>query len=137
MSEKLEAQLAVAKLIRAANLEDVAERVINKHFFPDMIGCLRAFGTQTFRCVRCNTKYRRLPLTGKCTACEDGGKLLLTVHKKTVTKYFETANGLIKTYNLSEYLKQRLELFNNSVDEYFIKEIDNQSSLMEFFGEST
>lgn len=136
MSEKLEAQLAVAKLIRAVHLEDVAERVINKHFFPDMIGCLRAFGTQTFRCVRCNTKYRRLPLTGKCTSCDDGGKLLLTVHKKTVTKYFETANGLIKTYKLSEYLKQRLELFNNSIDEYFIKEIDDQSSLMDFFGES-
>ncbi|MBK5112641.1 MAG: DNA polymerase II large subunit [Candidatus Heimdallarchaeota archaeon] len=136
MSEKLEAQLAVAKLIRAVNLEDVAERVINKHFFPDMIGCLRAFGTQTFRCVRCNTKYRRLPLTGKCTSCEDGGKLLLTVHKKTVTKYFETAKGLIKTYNLSEYLKQRLELFNNSIDEYFIKEVENQSSLTDFFGES-
>ncbi|NPE07078.1 MAG: DNA-directed DNA polymerase II large subunit [Asgard group archaeon] len=137
MSEKLEAQLAVAKLIRAVHLEDVAERVINKHFFPDMIGCLRAFGTQTFRCVRCNTKYRRLPLTGKCTACDDGGKLLLTVHKKTITKYFETANNLIKTYKLSEYLKQRLELFNNSIDEYFIKEIDDQSSLMDFFGEST
>ncbi|TET31985.1 MAG: DNA polymerase II large subunit, partial [Candidatus Heimdallarchaeota archaeon] len=137
MSEKLEAQLAVAKLIRAVHLEDVAERVINKHFFPDMIGCLRAFGTQTFRCVRCNTKYRRLPLTGKCTTCDDGGKLLLTVHKKTVTKYFETASNLIKTYKLSEYLKQRLELFNNSIDEYFIKEIDDQSSLMDFFGEST
>lgn len=137
MSEKLEAQLAVAKLIRAVHLEDVAERVINKHFFPDMIGCLRAFGTQTFRCVRCNTKYRRLPLTGKCTTCDDGGKLLLTVHKKTITKYFETANNLIKTYKLSEYLKQRLELFNNSIDEYFIKEIDDQSSLMDFFGEST
>ncbi|MHA1531043.1 MAG: LAGLIDADG family homing endonuclease, partial [Candidatus Heimdallarchaeota archaeon] len=137
MSDKLEAQLAVAKLIRAVNLEDVAERVINKHFFPDMIGCLRAFGTQTFRCVRCNTKYRRLPLTGKCTTCDDGGKLLLTVHKKTVTKYFETANGLIKTYKLSEYLKQRLALFNNSIDEYFIKEEDNQSSLTDFFGKST
>ncbi|MHA1220470.1 MAG: LAGLIDADG family homing endonuclease, partial [Candidatus Heimdallarchaeota archaeon] len=134
MAEKLEAQLAVARLIRAAKMEDVAERVINKHFFPDMIGCLRAFGSQTFRCIRCNTKYRRLPLTGKCSVCIDGGKLLLTVHKKTVTKYFETTKKLIKEYNLSDYIKQRLELFDESINEYFILEENNQTSLTEFFG---
>lgn len=134
MIDKLEAQLAVAKLIRAVKLEDVAERVINKHFFPDMIGCLRAFGSQTFRCVKCNTKYRRIPLSGKCTTCEDGGKLLLTVYKKTVTKYFDTAKNLINTYDLSLYLKQRLKLFNESIDDFFIKEENNQRSLTEFFG---
>jgi DNA polymerase II large subunit len=133
MAEKLDAQLKVAKLVRASDLEDVAERVINKHFFPDMIGCMRAFGLQTFRCVKCNTKYRRLPLSGKCTECKDGGKLLLTVHKKTVTKYFDTAKDLIKKYDLSLYLKQRLQLFDESINEIFIKEEDNQRSLMEFF----
>ncbi|MHA1124957.1 MAG: DNA-directed DNA polymerase II large subunit [Candidatus Heimdallarchaeota archaeon] len=134
MIEKLEAQLTVAKLTRAVDLEDVAERVINKHFFPDMIGCLRAFGSQTFRCVRCNTKYRRLPLTGKCTECADGGKLLLTVHKKTVTKYYETAKDLIEKYSLSTYLRQRLNLFNESINEFFTQEENNQRSLTEFFG---
>ncbi|MFW9924787.1 MAG: DNA polymerase II large subunit, partial [Candidatus Thorarchaeota archaeon] len=134
MVEKLEAQLKVAKIIRAVDLEDVAERVINKHFFPDMIGCLRAFGSQTFRCIKCNTKYRRIPLNGKCTNCSNGGKLVLTVHKKTVTKYFETAQNLISEYSLSSYLNQRLELFNQSIDEFFIKEENNQRSLTEFFG---
>ena len=133
MSEKLEAQLKVAKLIRAVELEDVAERVINKHFFPDMIGCLRAFGSQTFRCIKCNTKYRRLPLNGKCTSCSNGGKLVLTVHKKTVTKYYDTAKELINEYSLSDYLKQRLTLFKESIDEYFIQEENNQSTLTDFF----
>ncbi|NHJ85814.1 MAG: DNA polymerase II large subunit, partial [Asgard group archaeon] len=136
MTDKLDAQLDVAKLVRAANLEDVAERVINKHFFPDMIGCLRAFGSQTFRCVKCNAKYRRIPLNGKCTKCFDGGKLLLTVHKKTVTKYFETAQELINKYDLSGYMKQRLELFDEAINEIFIKEENNQRSLTEFFGSS-
>jgi len=135
MAEKLEAQLKVAKLVRAVELEDVAERVINKHFFPDMIGCLRAFGSQTFRCIKCNTKYRRLPLSGKCTNCSSGGKLVLTVHKKTVTKYYETAKNLIEEYSLSEYLQQRLHLFKESIDEYFIQEENNQTSLTDFFGQ--
>ncbi|NHJ40999.1 MAG: DNA polymerase II large subunit, partial [Asgard group archaeon] len=133
MAEKLESQLEVAKLIRAVEPEDVAERILNRHFFKDMIGCLRAFGTQTFRCIKCNTKYRRIPLTGKCTKCSDGGKLLLTVHKKTVTKYFDLAQKLIKDYDLSIYIKQRLQLFNESIDEYFIKEEEMQRSLTEFF----
>ncbi|MBD3191554.1 MAG: DNA-directed DNA polymerase II large subunit [Candidatus Heimdallarchaeota archaeon] len=133
MSDKLDAQLEVARLIRAVDLKDVAERVINKHFFPDMIGCLRAFGTQTFRCVRCNTKFRRLPLTGKCTKCPDGGKLLLTVHKKTITKYFDTAKKLIEKYHLSNYISQRLELFDEAINEMFGKEQDLQQSLTDFF----
>ncbi len=136
MVDKLEAQLKIAKMIRAVDLEDVAERVINKHFFPDMIGCLRAFGAQTFRCVKCNTKYRRMPLTGKCTNCPDGGKIILTVHKKTITKYYETAKKLMEDYNLSNYLKQRLELFNEAINEYFIQEKKTQRSLTEFFGEA-
>jgi len=137
MVEKLEAQLKIAKMIRAVDLEDVAERVINKHFFPDMIGCLRAFGAQTFRCVKCNTKYRRMPLTGKCTNCPDGGKIILTVHKKTITKYYETAKNLMEEYHLSDYLKQRLELFNESINEFFIQEKKTQRSLTEFFSEAS
>ncbi len=137
MAEKLDAQLEIAHIIRAVDMEDVAERVINKHFFPDMIGCLRAFGSQTFRCIKCNAKYRRLPLSGKCSNCSDGGKLLLTVHKKTVTKYYETAQKLINEYELSEYIKQRLRLFNESINEYFIQEKNNQMSLTDFFGESS
>ncbi|NHK31632.1 MAG: DNA polymerase II large subunit [Asgard group archaeon] len=137
MAEKLESQLVVAELIRAVKPEDVAERVLNRHFFKDMIGCLRAFGTQTFRCIKCNTKYRRIPLTKKCTKCSDGGKLLLTVHKKTVTKYFELAQKLITDYDLSNYIKQRLQLFNESIDEYFIKEEETQRSLTEFFAETS
>jgi len=137
MADKLEAQLEVAHMIRAVDKEDVAERVINKHFFPDMIGCLRAFGSQTFRCIKCNRKYRRIPLSGKCSVCSDGGKLLLTVHKKTVTKYYETAQRLINEYELSDYIKQRLKLFNESINEYFIQEENNQMSLTDFFGEGT
>jgi len=66
--------------------------------------------------------------------CADGGKLLLTVHKKTVTKYYETAKDLIEKYSLSEYLRQRLNLFNESINEFFTQEENNQRSLTEFFG---
>ena len=42
--------------------------------------------------------------------------LNLTVYEKSVTKYFNIANELIKKYNLSEYLVNRLALINHNVE---------------------
>ncbi|MFB0544627.1 MAG: DNA polymerase II large subunit, partial [Asgard group archaeon] len=130
MPEKLQAQLRIAKKVKAVNLEDVAERVITHHLLPDLLGCMRAFGTQSFRCVNCNQKYRRIPLKGKCLKC--GGKLLLTVSKKTVMKYFNLAKDLVKKYNLQSYLRQRLELFEHAANTLFETEDKNQRSLSDF-----
>ncbi len=130
MSEKLQAQLRIAKKVKAVDLEDVAERIINHHLLPDLLGCMRAFGTQSFRCVNCNQKYRRIPLKGKCLKC--GGKLLLTVSRKTVMKYFNLAKELVKKYNLQPYLQQRLELFEDAANTLFETENKNQRSLSDF-----
>jgi DNA polymerase II large subunit len=135
MIEKLERQLELAKLIRAVDVDDVAERVLKKHFFPDMIGNLRAFGRQKFRCNKCETIYRRLPLDGKCTNCNSKKGLLLTVYRNSVIKYCDLAQKLIDEYDLSEYIKQRLKLFVESINEYFIKEEDKQRKIEEFFAQ--
>ena len=66
MEEKIEAQLKVAEMILAVDENKVAEAVIASHFLRDIKGNLRTFGKQTVRCVDCNEKYRRMPLTGKC-----------------------------------------------------------------------
>ncbi|MFU8767500.1 MAG: DNA polymerase II large subunit, partial [Candidatus Methanoperedens sp.] len=66
MIEKMEAQLGLARKIKAVDAEDVAERVINSHFLPDLIGNLRSFSRQKVRCTKCNAKYRRPPLRGNC-----------------------------------------------------------------------
>ena len=87
MMDKMDAQLMLGKKIRAVDEQDVARRVLNKHFLPDMIGNLRSFSTQTVRCTKCGEKYRRMPLAGKCTKC--GNALTLTVHEASVKKYLE------------------------------------------------
>ncbi|MBO4798144.1 MAG: DNA polymerase II large subunit, partial [Candidatus Methanomethylophilaceae archaeon] len=84
MMDKMDAQLSLGKKIRAVDEIDVARRVLNKHFLPDMIGNLRSFSTQTVRCTKCGSKYRRIPLSGKCVAC--GNELNLTVHEASVKK---------------------------------------------------
>ena len=130
MREKVDAQLRVAEKIRAIDEARVAELVINSHFLRDIYGNLRAFSRQKFRCVRCNASYRRIPLVGKCTRC--GGKLLLTVSENTVRKYLDISLDLVDRYDISSYLKQRLQLLQREIDSVFTNELSRQVSLSDF-----
>ncbi|MCF0248563.1 MAG: DNA polymerase II large subunit, partial [Synergistes sp.] len=49
-TDKIKAELALADRIRAVDTDDLAERIINSHLMPDMIGNLRSFSKQSFRC---------------------------------------------------------------------------------------
>jgi DNA polymerase II large subunit len=129
MAEKVDYELTLAEKIRAVDERDVAARILNFHFLRDIYGNLRAFGQQTFRCVECNEKYRRVPLSGKCNKC--GGKLLLTVNKGGIEKYLRISKEIAQKYGLSDYLKQRLGLVEKDLLLLFPVEKD-QHSLSEF-----
>jgi DNA polymerase II large subunit len=130
MREKVHFQLELASKIRAVDRKDVARKVIESHFLPDLAGNLKAFSKQTIRCVSCNTKYRRIPLMGKCRKC--GGKLLLTVHKGSVEKYLGITKEMIEKYELDDYLRQRIEILERSIDSVFEEEPESQVSLVDF-----
>ncbi|MBD3261351.1 MAG: DNA polymerase II large subunit, partial [Candidatus Altiarchaeales archaeon] len=130
MQEKITSQLQVAEKSRAIDEREVAQLILQSHFLRDTYGNLRAFTRQKFRCVKCNAKYRRVPLRGKCTKC--GGKLLLTVSKGNIIKYLETSQNLAEKYDLSNYLKQRLNLIHREVDSLFINDKNKQVSIADF-----
>jgi DNA polymerase II large subunit len=117
IKEKVEAQLTLGNKIMAVDTSDEASRLLNTHFIPDIIGNMRAFGTQQVRCPKCNIKYRRMPLLGKCKQC--GGNLIFTVHEGGIVKYLELAKEVANKYNLSNYMKQRLELTENDINSLF------------------
>ena len=64
--EKIDIQFRLQERLRPVDKRDAAERLILSHFIPDLYGNLRSFSRQTFRCVNCNTIFRRTPLAGKC-----------------------------------------------------------------------
>lgn len=130
MQDKVMAQMSLAVKIRAVDEHDVAERVIKSHFLPDIIGNLRAFSRQEFRCVNCNQKYRRVPLSGKCTKC--GESLTLTVHEGTITKYLDISKYLADKYNISEYTRQRIKLIEVETQSLFESELKRQIKISEF-----
>jgi DNA polymerase II large subunit len=131
MMDKMNGQLSLAAKLRAVDTDDVVARVINNHFLPDMIGNLKRFSTQQVRCTRCNRKYRRMPLMGKCTGC--GGNLTLTVHEGSVKKYLEVSKEIVQSYDISNYTRQRIRLVDGAISSLFENEKVKECTLEDFF----
>jgi len=130
MMEKLEGQLALAEALDAVNAEEVALKVLTTHFIRDIAGNLRAYTTQSFRCKKCNKRFRRVPLPGKCPKC--GGEITTTVHRGNIQNYLAPARKLIEKYKLPEYYAQRLELIRNEIALVFEEKGKKQATLAEF-----
>ena len=136
MTEKLEAELELAEKIRAVDADDVAERVLTTHFIRDLMGNLSAFSKQKFRCTKCNTSYRRMPLAGKCTKFRGkspcNGNIIPTVHEGSVKKYLEMSRDICRKYHVSEYTKQRVEVIDMAILSTFGEEKQQQLGLSDF-----
>jgi DNA polymerase II large subunit len=130
MDVKTDAQLDLARRIRAVDESDVAERIIEYHFLPDLLGNLRSFTGQDVRCLGCGEKYRRPPLTGDCRVC--GGNVNLTVHQGSVNKYMETAITVAEEYGARDYTKQRLQVLKKSLERLFEDDTNKQSGIADF-----
>ncbi|ELZ21715.1 DNA polymerase II large subunit [Haloterrigena salina JCM 13891] len=132
MMDKMDAQLELSRKLEAVDETDVAERVIEYHFLPDLIGNLRAFSRQETRCLDCGEKFRRMPLTGDCREC--GGRVNLTVHKGSVNKYMQTAIQVAEEYDCRDYTKQRLEVLERSLESIFENDKNKPTTIADFMG---
>lgn len=132
MEEKLKGQMDLAVKLRSVDASDVARLVIEKHFLKDTKGNLRKFSMQEFRCVKCNEKFRRPPLVGKCTKCK--GKIVFTISEGSVVKYLEPTISLATKYNVYQYLQDTIELLKSRVEGVFGKEPEKQMGLGSWFG---
>ncbi|EGQ43785.1 MAG: archaeal DNA polymerase II, large subunit [Candidatus Nanosalina sp. J07AB43] len=140
MSDKTSAQLGLGEKTKAVDEDAVAELLLDKHFIPDIKGNLRSFSSQKMRCVDCNEKFRRVPLTnqtiapsGKETAqCpECGGKVLLTISEGTIKKYMQPSKDIIESYEISPYKRQEIMILNRTIQSLFGKS-NHQSGLKQF-----
>jgi DNA polymerase II large subunit len=130
MEEKLKMQFDTAKLINAVDANEVATMVLTTHILPDIIGNMRSYSSQTFRCTTCGAKFRRMPLMGKCIDC--GCALIQTVTRGAVEKYLGIATDMCKQYKINDYLRSRIESIALELKLIFKEERRTQSSMMEF-----
>lgn len=131
MEEKVDKMMELCGKIRAVDIKDVARLIIERHFIRDTRGNLRKFSQQVFRCVACNSKYRRPPLAGKCTSC--GGRLIFTISEGSILKYMKPALDLARNYNVSPYLLESLELTEMYIESIFGREKEKQEALGKWF----
>ncbi|MFB6241284.1 MAG: DNA polymerase II large subunit [Candidatus Nanosalina sp.] len=140
MSEKTSAQLGIGEKLKAVDEDAVAELLLDKHFIPDIKGNLRSFSSQEMRCVDCNEKFRRVPLssqtiapsgkeTAECPEC--GGKVLLTISEGTIKKYMQPSKDIIDSYEISPYKRQEVQILNRTIQSLFGKS-NRQSGLKQF-----
>ncbi len=130
MREKVLGQMDLAKKLRSVDQSDVARLVIERHFIRDIRGNLRKFSHQIFRCVKCNSKYRRPPLSG---VCKCGGKIIFTISEGSIRKYLEPALELAENYSIPAYTKQSLDLAKLYIESIFGKDWDRQVDLKKWF----
>lgn len=107
MKEKLEMQISIANLINAVDTSEVASMVLTTHIIPDIMGNMRSYSSQSFRCTNCGEKYRRITLMGRCLVC--GNNLIQTVTRNSVEKYINIALDINERFKMSDYLTSRIE----------------------------
>ena len=129
MDDKLSAQIALGVKTRAVDVDDMVHRIITRHLLPDIQGSLKSFTGQQLRCPKCGTKYRRIPLKGKCYC---GHKLTLTVHEAGVSKYLDRAKEIGTIYHVPAYTLQRMTLLEHSINSLFQSDKVKNPKLDEF-----
>ena len=129
MLDKFDMQVRNAELINAVDTTEIVSNVISTHFVPDIVGNLRAYARQKFKCMNCTRSYRRVPLTKKC---ECGHELLPTITKPAIEKYLKIAKRLVSTYNVSKYQKERINSLSDEIEFVFGKSRGDQSLLTDY-----
>ncbi|NIU01714.1 MAG: DNA polymerase II large subunit, partial [Nitrosopumilaceae archaeon] len=113
MLDKFDMQIKNAELIDAVDTTEIVSNVITTHLVPDIMGNLRAYARQSFRCTACGRTYRRVPLIGHCVC---GNKLIQTITRASVEKYLKLAKRLVEKYKVSSYQKGRIMALSDELE---------------------
>lgn len=117
LTEKVSKQIEVAEKIQAVSTKEVVESIIKTHLLRDIIGNMRKYSSQSFKCRGCGRTFRRPSVSGKCAFCKQ--ELHATLSRASVEKYLTLARKLARDYHVDEYVKSRLDLAANELDQLF------------------
>ncbi|MBS1267907.1 MAG: DNA polymerase II large subunit [Nitrosopumilus sp.] len=129
MLDKFDMQVRNAELIDAVNTSEIVSNVISTHLVPDLMGNLRAYARQSFRCTACGKSYRRMPLIQTCTCSH---KLIPTITRGSVEKYLKLAKRLVDKYDVGDYQRGRIHALSDEIELVFGKSKGDQQLLTDY-----
>ncbi len=129
MLDKFDMQVKNAELIDVVNTSEIVSNVISTHLVPDIMGNLRAYARQNFRCTGCGKSYRRMPLIQTCVC---GHKLIPTITRGSVEKYLKLAKRLVDKYDVGAYQRGRIHALSDEIELVFGKSQGDQSLLTDY-----
>ena len=129
MLDKFDMQIRNAELINAVNTSEIVSNVISTHLVPDIMGNLRAYARQNFRCTGCGKSFRRMPLIQTCLC---GHKLIPTITRGSVEKYLKLAKRLVEKYDVGKYQRGRIHALSDEIELVFGKNQGDQSLLTDY-----
>ena len=129
MLDKLDMQIKNADLIEAVDTTELVSNVISTHLVPDIMGNLRSYARQSFRCTACGKSYRRVPLVQNC-AC--GNRLIQTITRASVEKYLKLARRLVRKYDVGQYQTGRINALADELELVFGKSAGDQLLLTDY-----
>ncbi len=133
LSDKIAKQVEVAEKIQAVSAKQVVESIIKTHLIRDIMGNMKKYSTQSFKCRGCGKTLRRPTVSARCEVC--GGELRETLTRGSVEKYLAIARRLAHDYDVDPYIKERLDLLVREMDQLFpAREKSTQSELADFAG---
>jgi DNA polymerase II large subunit len=131
LNEKISKQIEVAEKIEAVSTKEVVESIIKTHLLRDIMGNMKKYATQSFKCRGCGRTFRRPNISGRCDMC--GMELRETLTRGSVEKYLTLARRLANDYDVDEYIKGRLDLIVTELDQLFHeRERSTQLELTDF-----
>ena len=129
MLDKFDMQIRNAELIDAVDTSEIVSNVISTHLVPDIMGNLRAYARQNFRCTGCGKSFRRMPLIQTCVC---GHKLIPTITRGSVEKYLKLAKRLVEKYDVSKYQRGRIHALSDEIELVFGKSHGDQALLTDY-----
>jgi len=134
--DKLMAQISVQEKLPAVDKTKVLQHVLDTHLMRDFSGNVKALYTTGFRCAKCGMKFRRPPMSGRCSGC--GSAIQPNVYIANVVKYYELIKYIAKNFELEPYYVESIRALSEearhlpSVASRALSADTRSSSLMKF-----
>lgn len=128
---KLELQIHNADMIDAVDTDSIVSNIIRTHLVRDIMGNLRSYAKQSFRCTACGRKWRRMPLQKTCP-CNGRNRPAQTVTRASVVKYMGHAKRLVAKYDVGRYDTGRIAALSDEVAMVFGQDTGSQQLLDDY-----